>query len=162
MAAINFNSVGIRQSEITTSENSSTVVYYGIKTPLRKGENSEGLFAMNTSLSDQIRDNFFNLLKTNHGERLGNYDFGANLQPLVAERNVQEEFDSEAAVRIKTATSKFMSYITLNTFESFVSHPLRGDPSEIDSVRIRISYDVVVPGVISDRGKIVEVTFYTL
>ena len=161
MATINFNSVGVRQSEVITNANSQTTTFYGIKTPLRRGENSEGLFAMNTTLSDQIRDNFINLLYTNHGERLANFDFGANLKPLVTERNSQDEFSEEAAVRIKTATSKYMPYIRLNTFDSFENPTFQGS-SSIESIRVRISYDVVVADIINDRNKVVEVIFYTV
>ena len=54
----------------------------GIKTPVQFAD-SDGLFAMHTDVLKNIKDNFKNLLLTNHGERLGLYDFGANLRPLV-------------------------------------------------------------------------------
>jgi hypothetical protein len=81
MARLDFKSVGIKRVDIPNNLNSETNPYIGIKTPLQYGENSEGIFAMHTSLSDQLKDNFINLLYTNHGERLANYDFGANLKP---------------------------------------------------------------------------------
>jgi hypothetical protein len=165
MARLDFKSVGVRQSDLSSAaanNNVETVTYFGIKTPLRPSDNAEGLFAMNTSLSDQIRDNFINLLSTNHGERLANYDFGANLKPLAAERNAKDEFDEEAAIRIKTTTSKYMSFISLNTFESFFDSVVRGATPSLATVRIRVSYDVVVPGIINDRGKLIEVVFYTM
>jgi phage baseplate assembly protein W len=165
MARIDFKSVGVRQSDTATTDalnNTQTVTYFGIKTPLRPSDNSEGLFAMNTSLSDQIKDNFINLLYTNHGERLANYDFGANLKPLVAERHSKEDFDEEAAVRIKTSVTKYMSFVSLSTFESFFDPSLRGGLPELSTVRVRVSYDVVVPGIISDRNKLVEVVFQTM
>ena len=53
---------------------------YGIKTPLRHGSDRAGIFEMNFNIGDQIADNLRNLVQTNHGERLGHFDFGANLE----------------------------------------------------------------------------------
>ena len=54
----------------------------GIKTPIQLS-NKDGLFEMHRDVADQISDNLRNLILTNHGERLGFYDFGANIRPLV-------------------------------------------------------------------------------
>ena len=38
---------------------------------------------MNTDPVRQLADNFRNLIMTNHGERLGRYNYGANLNSLI-------------------------------------------------------------------------------
>ena len=71
----------------------------GIITPIQFSD-ADGLFAMHTDPVKNIQDNFRNLLLTNHGERVGLYDFGA-------------------IIRIKNAISKYMPFIEPLTFESF-------------------------------------------
>ena len=68
---------------------------------------------MHTDLFDQIRDNLRNLILTNWGERLGLYDFGANLFELASENLAREDYDQEIAFRIKSAVDKWMPYISL-------------------------------------------------
>ena len=58
------------------------------------------------------------MILTNHGERLGLYDLGGNLQPLLSEFSNKDDFDSEAMVRINTATSKYMPFVSLIGFDS--------------------------------------------
>lgn len=129
-SAISFKSVG--KSTVTVrseAEEQRPVIPIGIKTPLRFGNTS--LFEMHTDLFDQIRDNLRNLVMTNWGERLGLYDFGANLNELAAERLAREDYDQEAAFRIKRAVDKWMPYVALEEMvpldeEAVVLHSDRG------------------------------------
>ena len=76
-----FKSVG--ELERDNRQNDETVVVklpIGIATPVSLGNNS--LLKMHTSQINVIKDNFRNMLMTNHGDRLGFYDFGANLEEL--------------------------------------------------------------------------------
>ena len=109
----------------------------GIKTPMELGINS-GLFRMHTKLVDQVRDNLKNLVMTNHGERLGHFDFGANLLPLVFELG-SADFDSEAIRRIKLAAAKYMPYVNLKTFSPLVD---RLDNEHVAKVGVRVVYTV--------------------
>lgn len=88
----------------------------GIKTPMALGQSSDGIFAMHFDIAPQIRDNLRNLILTNHGERVGLYDFGANLKPLTMELS-SEQFDEELLVRINTAVSRWMPFVQLDTME---------------------------------------------
>lgn len=119
MSLISFKNVGIKefqtQNVLTTP---TSVMPIGIKTPVEFGANSEGLFAMHTDIRDVVHDNLRNLLLSNHGERVINYLFGADLQPLVAEFTSKEDFDPEAMLRINTAVAKYMPFITLVGFDS--------------------------------------------
>ena len=84
MATYNFKSVGKTKQQEEAEVVTKSQIPFGIKTPLQLGS-SEGILAMNYSLEDQFADNLRNLLLTNWGERLGLYDFGANLRPLTTE-----------------------------------------------------------------------------
>jgi len=66
----------------------------------------------------KTRDNLRNLLLTNHGERLGQYDFGANLTELTFELGT-DKFDTEAMLRISKAITKFMPYVQLLEYKPF-------------------------------------------
>lgn len=110
----------------------------GIKTPLSLGSGRDGLFSMHKSLKDQIKDNFRNLLKTNHGERLGDYNFGANLDELSFEV-ASDDIEKEAISRISAAISRNMPYISLNNFEAFTEH---FDNSHTAKIGIRVVYSI--------------------
>lgn len=137
-----FRSVG--QKEISVDiENQRRLILenklpIGIKTPLELGTGADGIFAMHRNLEDQIHDNFRNLILTNHGDRLGLYDFGANLTELVHELG-SENIDNEAIRRIKAAVSKYTPFISLKTFESFVDNRENKDTGKVG---IRIIYDI--------------------
>lgn len=159
MPEINFKSVGVKRA-ITLAQNNSnseTIIYYGVKTPLENGANGEGLFAMHTVLIDQIVDNLKNLICTNHGERLGYFDLGANLKPLLAEKSSRNDFDEEATTRIKTAVTKYMPYVELTTYETLFDPINRDDISHVERVRIRIKFNISVPQVINVTDKILDV-----
>jgi phage baseplate assembly protein W len=137
VAVLDFKSVGERAS-LQRLQPIANTVPIGIATPLRLGTQSDGILAMHFSMADQIADNLRNLLLTNHGERLGLYDFGANLRELSMEHG-HDAFDAEAITRIKVAVDKYMSFISLQTFESKSTASLGGVTERVD---IKIVYDV--------------------
>ena len=108
----------------------------GIKTPLELGTGRDGLFRMHKSLKDQIKDNFSNLLKTNHGDRLGNYNFGANLKELSFEL-ASDDIEQEALSRINSAISRFMPWISVTSFSAFTEH---FNNKDIAKIGIRVTY----------------------
>ncbi|MBK23608.1 MAG: hypothetical protein CME70_06335 [Halobacteriovorax sp.] len=149
-----FKSVGINESDrIIDGIIPPNEIPIGFKTPLEPGINNHGLFKMHTALADQIHDNFRNLLMTNHGERLGFFDFGANLEELVHELG-SESGDTKAISRIKVSTTKYLPYIELDTFETSVEHH---DNQHVAKVKIRITYKVPK---LNNNIKAMEVTMY--
>ena len=158
MAVLSFKSVGktVEQKQREANAVSGSLSPIGFKTPLRYGDNSEGVFAMHFSLGDQLQDNFKNLILTNWGERVALYDFGANLRELVTEFASEEDFNNEAIQRIANATSKWMPYIQPQTFESVVEH---ADNQHVAVIRLRITYDIPLLNVTS---KALEVTLYAI
>jgi phage baseplate assembly protein W len=124
------------------AEAQQPVIPIGIKTPLRYGNTS--LFEMHTVLFDQIRDNLRNLIMTNWGERLAQYDFGGNLNELSAEHLAREDYDQEVAFRIKRAVDKWMPYVSLEEMLPLDDKPIptRGSRSEVATRCYLLTYDV--------------------
>jgi phage baseplate assembly protein W len=138
--AISFKNVGYKQYDVRRIENvEKSLTPIGIKTPLNFGQNGDSFYEMNYTVADQIHDNLKNLLLTNHGERLGRYFYGANLQPLVVEYTSKENFDDEAMVRINTAVSNWMPFVVLN---DYVSYPIYDINNNIQKMGIVVTYSV--------------------
>ena len=133
-----FKSVGMTNVETTEQKTiTGRTPPIGIKTPIRFAS-SDGLFAMHTSALENIKDNFKNLLLTNHGERLGLHDFGANLRPLIFDLG-KADFDATAIRQINKALSKYMPFIEPLTFETINDGMVEANQA---SVRVRITYNI--------------------
>lgn len=111
---------------------------------------------MHFALVDQMHDNFRNLVLTNWGERLGLYDFGANLRPLCTEIVSQDDFDGQAVDRISGAVQRWMPFITLETFESKTD---RMNNRNTAVVKLTIVYNIPSLNVFQ---KALEVTLYAI
>lgn len=136
MASISFKSVG----DLSNNPRRAQPVQprpVGIKTPVVISRKIGGPFEMTDFSLDQIIDNFRNMLLVNHGERVPLYDFGANLRALLTERLTQIDYDEQAMLNIKATTEKYMSYITLNSFESAV---LNTDQSGLSKIKIKVEF----------------------
>ena len=152
--ARDFKSVGIRSSADQQSRvESGFQPPVGIVTPLLLDDSGRGLLTMHYSLGDQITDNLRNLVMTNHGERVGVYDFGANLRPLTMEL-AQDVWEEEAMVRIKTTVAKYMPYVNLRSFEAARQTPIS---VSVGKIAIRMTY--TVEGV-QDRERAIEILMY--
>lgn len=138
MASYSFKSSGKTKEQITEESTEVSRVPFGIKTPLSLGS-GEGILSMNYSLADQFSDNLRNLLLTNWGERLGLYNFGANLKPLASEFVSQDSFDDEAINRIRNAVQKWMPFIDLEDFSSVVD---RNENKNTAIIKITITYNI--------------------
>ena len=156
MTSRSFKSVGDNVSSRKFNRSFDTLPF-GIKTPLRFGVGRSGIFDMNFGLGDQVYDNLKNLILTNHGERLGHYDFGANLRELTTERLSHEDFDNEAMIRIRDTVKKYMPYLNLDSFESSFKKP--PDTDSVAQIYIRIFYSIPK---IQVQNKGMEVILYCI
>ena len=127
----------------------------GIKTPMELGYNNVGPFKMHTEILQQIRDNFRNMLQTNHGDRVILHDFGANLEGLAFELG-SESADTLAIQNIRRTTAKYMPFINLQTFESFNRPPESN--SGLALIGVKVVY--TVPTINTDPNEI-EVIIYS-
>ncbi len=157
MGSYSFKSAGKTQEEQLAQTLAKTVVPIGFKTPLQLGYGTQdGIFAMHTTLIDQVHDNLRNLLLTNWGEHLGIYDMGANLRPLVTEFTTQDDFDAQAIQRIKSAVTRWMPFINL---EDFLSETDREENVNTGIVRITVSYTIPA---LNTGKRALQVTLYVL
>ncbi len=147
-----FKSVGTFDVEKQTVEEAVPVLPIGLKTPLSIG-NRHGLWQMHTDAHRQIADNLRNLVLTNHGERLGNYFFGANLGALVFELQ-KDNAIAQAMSQVKSAVKKWMPFVALRGFAPEIDHY---DNKEVAKISIVITY--VVPK-IDNNPKAIRVVLY--
>ena len=108
-----FKSSGRKQDNRVFDREISKTVMFGMKTPL---SNIQGniLFDMHTDARDQLKDNMKNLLMTNHGERVGIYDYGANLYPLLFDMGSIDDFEQEVTKRIMESIAVYMPAVTVD------------------------------------------------
>ena len=151
MAEISFKSVGEQLDSFVNRGQDVSPTPIGISTPMRLSTTQKDIFEMNYNLQDQIEDNLRNLILTNHGERLGLYDFGANLKPILFSLS-NNSFESDAMIRIKTATQKFLPFIELETFE--ISFDNRTTSQTLATVVIVIGYGIPAIGVSGKKMKV--------
>lgn len=152
-----FRNVGVRQFETRLMNTvSQSAMPIGIKTPVAFSAGQQSFLVMNMTLEEQIQDNFRNLVLTNHGERLVLFDYGANIGPLAAEYNSEEEFDAEVMVRINTAVAKYMPFIQLEGYRSEAQYH---DNRYTGVIKIYIQYSVPRANI---GQKILEVTIYAI
>ena len=147
-----FKSVGVK-TDSPKQPNSTASLPIGIRTPMRLGQGSDGIFQMHFSLENQLRDNFRNLLLTNHGERVAIHNFGADLQYLTMELG-SEGFDNELLLRINTAVSKFMPFIKLADLEREIEN---SDNENTAKIRVKVFYSVPSLRIFNQA---VEVSFF--
>lgn len=155
MGTFSFKSSGKTQEQKIIEQLEASPTPIGIKTPLRLSD-TDGLLVMTFSLADQVHDNLRNLILTNWGERLGHYNFGANLRPLTTEFVSQSDFDSEAIERIRNAVGRWMPYIDLEDFDSKVN---RVDNKNTAVINVTITYNVPSLNI---KGKKLQVSLYVI
>lgn len=154
MGQFSFKSSGTTQADSIANALARTALPIGFKTPLALG-NSD-IVVTNTDLATQITDNLRNLILTNWGERLGFYDFGANLRPLTSELVSLDDFDGQAINQIKSAVVRWMPYIDLQDFVSSINRTQNQHTAVID---LTITFNIPTLGV---SGKKLRVTLYAI
>ncbi len=110
----------------------------GIKTPVSLADDGKSFLKMHTNFPDQIHDNLRNIVLTNHGERLGLPDFGANLAELTFEMQ-DEDVQGEAMNRVSKTVRKYMPYVELETFSPFIEN---FQNKEVAKIGLTIGYKV--------------------
>jgi len=155
MGSYSFKSSGTTAADTTANKLNVTPVPIGPTTPLSLG-NSD-LLTMTTDMGTALADNLRNLILTNWGERLGFYDFGANLRPLMTNLVSQDDFDSSAISNIRNAVQRWMPYIDL---QSFVSHHRTQAPtSGVAAIQLVVTYNIPSLNI---TGKQLQVTLYAI
>ena len=135
-----FKSIGTtfqRKAELD-ARNNQPAPPVGIATPVSLSVMGPNFLRMNTDFPSTLHDNLINLMLTNHGERLGLPDFGANLMELAFEMQ-NDAGSQEAMARISSAVSKYMPYIALDSFEPIIDY---FENKEVAKVGVRLFYSI--------------------
>lgn len=156
MGSFSFKSSGTTRANTLANQPFVTAPPIGIVTPLSLG--NEGLLKTNTNLATQLADNLRNLVMTNWGERLGFYDYGANLRPLMVDLVSLDDFDSNAIERIRNAVQRWMPYVDLVDFISNVDRP-GGNAGSIAAVVLTITFNIPSLNI---KGRKLQVTLFAI
>ncbi len=159
MSSFDFKSSGRKvDSRLESSETwSKTAPDVGIKTPLSNGQGRQ-IFDMHDDPRAQIKDNMRNLLLTNRGERLGLFDYGADLSSLLFEMTSVQSIEKEIVKRITKAVEVYMPGVQLD--EVSTSELDRNEKNEINKkgmVKIKLKVVFSIPAA-RINNQAVEVT----
>jgi len=142
---INFKHVGIKRSNRKFRiDIEQPAIPVGIKTPMQLGSGKSGLFDMHFQPSEQIQDNLKNLILTNNGERLGDYNYGANLKSLTFDLADINNFEQFASDNIRNAIELYMPFVELsNVSIGMTDHQYNQTlPNGIAQVIVTLTYNV--------------------
>ena len=156
MGTYTFKSSGVTAQTKPSNNITTTPPQIGILTPLSLGQTD--LLTTSTDLPTQMADNLRNLIQTNWGERLGLYQYGANLKPILVNMVSEEDFDTQAISAIKNATQRWMPYVDLVDFMSQIDQTGKVTKG-IAQVTITITYNIPNLNV---KGKQIKVTLFAL
>ena len=95
----------------------------GIKTPVQWTGKTE-IFDMHTDPREQLKDNLKNLVMTNHGERLCNHSFGANLKSILYDYTKEREYKEMATALIIRAVDEQMPMVAVTEVQSIILNNL--------------------------------------
>lgn len=139
----NFKSSGFRRDDRRFTAKKTVIKPIGLKTPLELGDD---IFKMNVDPVKQLSDNFRNLILTNHGERLGMFNFGANLNAVLYEYSSSPDFLSIVSETIVNATNTFIPSISIDDITTaFVDQHEKNDLNRVGLTKVRIRIDYTVP-----------------
>jgi phage baseplate assembly protein W len=139
----NFKSSGFKQTDRKFAK--KIVVQkkpIGIKTPL---ELDDDIFKMHDNPIRQLSDNFRNMIMTNKGERLGRYDYGANLKSLVFEYSNNPDFDQIIASTIQEETVRYFPSILIHDINSIkidLNEKNEANLLGLAKVTVKITYSI--------------------
>lgn len=125
----------------------SSQKFIGVTLPLRRGQIT-GMFTQSTTLLEQTRSNFKNLILTKKGERL-NSNLGCDLWKVVLFNQLTPETIEKARIAVIEAVETWLPYLNLLDFQITPSeetnklsiqctYQFRNNPNVIDEVRVTI------------------------
>lgn len=122
-----------------------------IKSPLAISERF-GAFDMSESIIDAVKDQLKNIILTNKGERVGNYNFGADVQRIIFESNIIN-IEEEVARSIQSNVSTYCPGVTLLNLSIFTTEQIEQiRPNEIllritfaiEAIDVRNSVNLII------------------
>lgn len=138
-----FKSSGFRRDDRRFVAKKTVDRPIGIKTPLEAGGD---IFVTHDNPIKQLSDNFRNLVMTNNGERLGMFNFGANLKSLLYDYSNEPNFESIVTEAIVSATNRYIPSIVITSVSAvFVDANEKNDLNKIGLAMVRIKIDYSIP-----------------
>tara|TARA_B100000287_G_scaffold395707_1_gene410775 strand:- start:11 stop:502 length:492 start_codon:yes stop_codon:yes gene_type:complete len=142
----NFKSSGIPMEDrkFKVQDPNSLKINIGIKTPLQFGNEDEELFKMHFSPIEQVKDNLKNLVLTNHGERLGRFNLGANLNSVLFDRGSasNSEYMQNIFNLIENAVNKHIPLIQIDDIEVSPTSKNQSDLSSLTTLLVKIKFSI--------------------
>ena len=93
-----------------------------------------------------LTDNFRNLLMTNHGERLGKFDFGANLNSVVFEYSNSPNFEQLVSDAVINTTQKFIPAISITGVSTAITDiSEKNDLNKLGLAKVTIRVEYIIP-----------------
>ncbi len=140
-----FKSSGFKTDDrrFTKKSRSASTRPIGIKTPLEEGDD---IFKMHINPIRALTDNFRNLLMTNHGERLGKFDFGANLNSVVFEYSNSPNFEQLVSDAVINTTQKFIPAISITGVSTAITDiSEKNDLNKLGLAKVTIRVEYIIP-----------------
>ena len=145
----NFKSSGFKTTNRRFEQKKTVLRPIGIKTPLEEGDD---IFKMHLNPVSQISDNFRNLILTNKGERLGRYNFGANLKAIVFEYSNSPNFNQIIEEVIISETEKYIPQIQIQSVTpSIIDRSEKNDNNKIGLALVRVNIVYNIPSLKSPK-----------
>jgi len=110
----------------------------GIST--RRLSESNGIFAVNFTTIDQVKDNLYNLIMTKKGERLMQPEFGCDLWKVVFQPLVDSEIEGIVESAIISAAERWLPEIDIREIVIDTSDDLK----EINSFGVEIAFSLKI------------------
>lgn len=109
---------------------------YSPKLPLMYDNTEQGVYSLNKTIADSIRQNLKMLLLTSPGERIMDSNFGVGIRNYLFEQDV-EKLRDDLSTRITSQVSKYLRFIVLE--EINLSPP---NSNEEQALYINIKYRI--------------------
>ena len=139
----NFKSSGFKTTTRRFVQKKTVLRPVGIKTPLEEGDD---IFKMHDNPVNQIADNLRNLILTNKGERLGRYNFGANLKAIVFEYSNSPNFNQIITDVIISEVQKYIPSIQILDIDPVViDRSEKNDNNKVGLALVRIRITYIIP-----------------
>lgn len=85
---------------------------YSPKLPLMYDNTEQGVYSLNKTIADSVRQNLKMLLLTSPGERIMDSNFGVGIRNYLFEQDI-EKLRDDLSTRITSQVSRYLKYIVL-------------------------------------------------
>jgi phage baseplate assembly protein W len=132
----NADGTDVGQSRNTSSSNVKNPI--AISTPMAISERF-GMFDMREDILSVVKDQLKMILLTNKGERVGNYDFGANVRAILFSQ-IENDIEDILIENIQKNVEKYMPFTRLISFNLYTGNEI--EDLQENEMLIEITFSV--------------------